>query len=79
MAAEFPFAVDDLTPNPRSFRSFVNVGLWRDWHSFYEQVGQYFRDDGPLEPFEAMKRSRTILNPQAHRLGLWELPEGTCE
>lgn len=72
-AGSLPFASDDLSPADGSYRAFVNVGLWRDLESFYSQVGQYFNDDAPPREFEAQRRRRTILVPQAMRLGGWDL------
>lgn len=37
-AGQFPFLVDDLSHGPMDidWRRFVNIGLWRDWQSFYD-------------------------------------------
>lgn len=81
-AKGFPFLVNDLASKPGDIphRSFINVGYWKDWESFYQQVGHNFRDDKDPLPFEAEKRSRTILEPTEWRIGGWRLPEeGTCE
>ena len=61
-------------------RSFINVGIWKDWESFYQEVGQNFRDDKPAMDFEAERRSRTIFEPKEWRVGEWRLPEeSTCK
>jgi hypothetical protein len=81
-ANQFRFRVDDLAPRPENeaYRPFVNVGIWRDRESFYQEVGQYFRDDKPPMEFEAKRRRRTILEPKEWRIGAWYLPEtGTCD
>jgi hypothetical protein len=81
-AARLPFRVDDLAlgPGVLDCRHFVNVGLWKNWESFYEQVGRNMNDDRPLQPFEADRRTRTVLESRQIRLGLWSGPEsGTCE
>ena len=81
-ARQFPFRVDDLTfgHGLLDCRHFVNVGIWKDWDSFYEQVGKHMNDDKPLLSFEADRRTRTILEPQQWRIGQFGLPEsGTCE
>lgn len=81
-ASRLPFRVDDLAPrdDEPSYRPFVNVGLWKDWESFFDQVGHNFGDDQPLMSFEARRRTRTLLEPTETRVGLWSLPaEGTCD
>jgi hypothetical protein len=81
-AGDFNFLVDDLSPkvNEVDHWGFVNVGLWDNWKAFYQQVGHNFRDDRGLLPFEAARRTRTILEPQQWRIGAWELPQkGTCD
>lgn len=81
-ARQFPFRVDDLALGPGLLdcRHFINVGIWKDWEAFFEQVGQYMNDDKPLQDFEADRRTRTILEPQQWRMGQFDLPEmGTCE
>ena len=81
-ASRFPFRVDDLSHKGKEVdhRAFVNLGIWRDWESFYEQVGKNFNDNNPPLPFEAARRSRTILEPNEWRIGKSPLPEqGTCD
>jgi hypothetical protein len=81
-AERFPFRVDDLTLGPGGLncRHFLNVALWKSWESFYEQVGKNMNDDRPLEPFEADRRTRIVLEPRHFRLGQWSGPEsGTSE
>ncbi|MBE7367674.1 hypothetical protein [Ramlibacter pallidus] len=81
-APRFPFAVDDLSAghSQGTCRHFVNVGIWKDWQSFYAQVGKFMNDDAPLKPFEAERRTRTVLDPQEFRIGSWALPStGSCE
>jgi hypothetical protein len=74
-ATGFKFQVDDLArrAGEPEHRAFVNVGLWKDWESFEQQVGRYFNDDRPLEPFEATRRTRTILETREWRIGSWKL------
>jgi hypothetical protein len=81
-ANQFTFQVDELVPQEDdvAYRPFINVGIWRDWESFYQEVGHNFRDDKPSMEFEAKLRRRTILEPKEWRIGDWCLPEtGTCE
>jgi hypothetical protein len=81
-ASKFPFRVDDfqLSNGEMSCRHFVNVGCWRDWQSFNDQVGKYMKDDAPMLPFEMDRRTRTILEPRHWRIGQWPfLSEGSCE
>ncbi len=81
-ASKLPFRTDDLTfgHGLLDCRHFMNVGVWKDWESFYEQVGQYMNDDKPLLPFEAERRTRTVLDPKQWRIGQWALHKtGTCD
>ena len=64
--------INDLEPERSQYRLFVNVGLWRDWDSFVNGPGQYIDDSKEPEPFEAERRSRTVLTPQRWRLGEWD-------
>jgi hypothetical protein len=80
-SSKFKFLVNDLSPQPGEapHRAFVNVGFWKDWESFYEQVGHNFDDDRPPQPFEAARRTRTILEAKEWRVGGWQLPkDSTC-
>ena len=79
---EVPFRIDDLTfgHGILNCKHFINVGIWETWDAFYEQVGKHMNDDAPLQPFEADRRTRTVLLPKQSRVGKWSLPsEGTCE
>ena len=81
-AREVPFRVDDLTlgHGVLDCKHFVNVGIWETWDAFYEQVGKYMGDDAPMKPFEADRRTRTVLRLRQSRVGSWSLPsEGTCQ
>ena len=80
-AKDFKFAVNDLsarTDEP-AHKAFINVGLWKDWESFFEEVGHNFNDDNPPKPFEAARRTRTILSPEEWRRGDFNLSNtSTC-
>jgi hypothetical protein len=81
-ANQFPFRVDDLFfgHGLLDCRHFINVGIWKDWESFYEQVGKYINDDQPILDFEAERRTRTVLKVQHWRIGQWPLPDrGSCD
>lgn len=81
-AKDFPFKVDDLSVghSKDSCTHFVNVAMWKDWESFQHQVGKYFDDAKPMQPFEAERRSRTILDPKEWRRGEAALTNtSTCE
>lgn len=81
-ASQFNFAVNDLPAHDGEppHKAFVNVGMWKDLESFHAQVGHNFRDDKPPMDFEAVRRTRTILEPGDWRRGQWQLPEsGTCD
>ena len=82
LARDVPFRIDDLTlaPGILNCRHFINVGIWETWKAFYDQVGKNMDDDKPTQPFEADRRTRTVLCPRESRVGDWFLPlEGTCE
>ena len=81
-ANKLPFRVDDLffSHGVLDCRHFINAGFWKDWESFNEQVGKYMSDDKPMLPFEADRRTRTVLEPKHWRVGQWSLPEkGSCQ
>lgn len=80
-AANFPFLVDDLSVGHSQVtcKHFLNVAMWSDWDSFEQQVGKNFDDNKPMQPFEAERRSRSILDPKEWRRGEAELPKtNTC-
>jgi len=70
-AGDFAFLVDDLSPTTgeEPHCAFINVGIWKDWQSFYEEVGHNFNDNRAPKPFEAMRRTRTILEAKEWRVG----------
>lgn len=79
---KFPFRVDDLTfgHGILDCKHFINVGIWESSEAFCEQVGKHTKDDAPLLPFEADRRTRTVLLPKQSRIGRWSLPsESSCE
>ena len=81
-ADTFPFKVDDFSVghSQEDCRHFINVGAWKDWQSFNDQVGKYMDDARPIEDFEAERRTRTVLEPKHWRVGRAILPaSGTCE
>src|SRR5262245_35753050 len=51
-ANKLPFRVDDLSlgPGVLDCRHFINVGLWKDWESFYQEVGKMMNDDRRSKP-----------------------------
>ena len=61
-------------PNDPPCAIFVNVAFWADDEAFREQVEPKFNDDKELEPFEAARRVRTVLNPVSWRMGSAGLP-----
>lgn len=81
-ASQFPFLVDDLSAghSQGNCRHFINVGAWKDWESFNDQVGKFMDDAKPMKEFEAERRTRTILAPKQWRVGAAALPtSGTCQ
>ena len=80
-AVQFPFNVDDLSTghSQGNCRHFINVGAWKDWQSFNDQVGKYIDDAKSMKDFEAERRTRTVLEPKHWRIGSAMMPSGTCE
>ncbi|MNY89386.1 hypothetical protein D3C78_56770 [compost metagenome] len=81
-ATDFPFKVDDLSESHSNgmCKHFINVGVWKSWNGFNEQVGRYMNDSNPMLEFEAERRTRTVLDPRHWRIGNSHLPiESTCE
>lgn len=76
-ADKVPFKVEDLSHKDGElpYISFVNVGMWKDMGTFHQQIGRYFNDDKPILDFEQYRRTRTILSPEAWRIGNYNLPE----
>lgn len=77
---DLPVWVDDLGAGNPKFPTvkFVNVGIWKNRQTFYEQIGRLMKE-GPQE-FEAAPRRRIVLEPQELRRGDWdEFPPPTCE
>ncbi len=75
-AEELRFRVCDLSPSSceAPYVSFVNVGLWNDWETFYAEVGKKINDDQPMMDFEQYRRVRTILEPRSWRIGGYPMP-----
>ena len=72
--SELPWITWDLAASDGAYRSFVNVGLWRDAEDFQDQIGKYFNRDAAPKAFEYERRRRTILRPQCWRIGESGLP-----
>lgn len=51
------------------YTSYFNVGVWRDLDAFQDQIGRYIDNSRPPLPFEAERRERVLLAPQAWRIG----------
>lgn len=51
------------------YTSYFNVGLWRDLDAFQNQIGRYIDNSRPPLPFEAERRERVFLIPEAWRVG----------
>ena len=52
-----------------AYTSYFNVGIWRDLDAFQDQIGRYIDNNRPLLPFEAKRRERVLLAPEAWRVG----------
>ncbi len=48
---------------------YVNIGMWTDEASFLSQIAADFGDAAPLRPFELHRRRRSLVTPQAWRIG----------
>ena len=72
--SEFPWITWDLSGCEGLYRSFINVGIWRNAQDFHEQIGMYFKDKEEPEDFEHEHRVRTILRPKHRRVGDASLP-----
>lgn len=72
----FDCKIFNVPENP-SYRSFFNVGIWKDLESFKKAVIDRYVGDGPenLEAFELEGRERMVLAPISWRSGLQMLPE----
>lgn len=82
LANELPseLEVDDLSGDVDGVKAwrFINVAIWRDWPTFYEQIREFI--DAPPRSFESPAgRRRVILEPQEWRSGCWDHPSETCE
>ena len=71
------FSYITWTLDPESlgnFKSYVNVGIWSDSETFFDQIGKNFNDDLPMKEFEQFRRRRIVLTPQGWRRGSHPLP-----
>lgn len=55
--------------------TFYNVGIWRETADFQDQIGKYIDLSRPPLDFEAARRQRVFLEPQAWRIGRTGMPE----
>lgn len=58
-----------------NWTTFYNVGIWRETADFQDQIGKYIDNTRPPLDFEAARRQRVFLEPQAWRIGRTGLPE----
>lgn len=72
--SEFPWITWDLSGCEGLYRSFINVGLWRNAQDFHEQIGKYFKDKEEPKEFEYERRVRTTLRPKHWRMGDSSIP-----
>ena len=63
---QFPFAVWEF--NPR-WTTFVNVGIWRSFADYHQQVGRFIDLNRPPLEFEAEPRRRLLMVPARWRVG----------
>jgi len=75
-AEDVQYPIDVILPGEeKPYVSFVNVGIWKDENSFYDQVGKYIPPEGTTKEFEAYPRRRIPLEPKFWRRGKSQLPD----
>jgi len=57
-----------------SWTTFYNIGIWREAADFQDQIGKYIDNSRPPLEFEAARRTRVFLAPEAWRVGGTGLP-----
>ena len=77
MAACIP--ADSSTHDEPCYERFINIGLWMEEKSFEDAVAKYFNDNNPCKDFEAKRRRRALLTPEAWRIGQGKLPGDDSE
>lgn len=73
-SVDFKWITWQLTGCERKYKSFVNVGYWKNSKEFHEQVGKYFETSTGKRDFEYELRVRTVLKPKCWRMGDYPLP-----
>ena len=74
-AEDVKYPIDIILPDEeKPYVSFVNVGIWKDEKSFYDQVGKYIPPQGKTREFEQYPRRRIPLEPKFWRRGKFQLP-----
>jgi hypothetical protein len=53
---------------------YINVGIWNSHARFFEEVGQYMKDEKPSSEFEIERRRRVAVIPAAWRIGPAKVP-----
>lgn len=76
---QYPWITLDLEDDSNRYISYVNIGLWSSAEMFEEQIGQYFETKTGTQPFEYEPRSRTLLTPDAWRIGESSFPDHSSE
>jgi hypothetical protein len=70
----WPILCDNLA-HEEQCTHYINVGLWSSHPRFFEEVGQYMKDDRPISEFEIERRRRVALAPAEWRRGPADLPK----
>ncbi len=74
--SQIPFEYHDLSSPHGKFVTYFNIGAWHTLADFNDEVSQYMK----REYFEFKDRLRIPLEPQAVRLGFFDLQmTPTCE
>ena len=69
------YPIDGVLPKEeKSCVSFINVGIWKNNHSFHDQVGKNIPPLPVLKEFEQYPRRRIPLEPEFWRRGKFQLP-----
>ena len=69
----WPIMCDNLA-HEEQCTHYINVGIWNSHARFFEEVGQYMKDDKPPVDYEVQRRRRVAITPAEWRKGPAPLP-----
>lgn len=70
----WPIVCDNLAHEEKCTH-YINVGIWNSHARFFEEVGQYMKDEKPISDFEIERRRRVAITAAEWRRGPASLPE----